>query len=291
MTVPPSQPPPAPTRRTVRRGSVDIAFWTSGPAEAPPILLLHPVGLDHHAFDEVAERVVDRFRLVIPDLRGHGETRADAAEMGLPAMARDVLAVLDAFASADAYGPDRPVHLVGHSMGGVVAALIAASAPRRFASLHLVATPAEGGPVFRERGQAALRSGMTGVVDSTLRRWFTQESLTAGVPGVDYARERVLAMAPDVWAAAWNSLAGFPGFGEIGPRLPRTYCVSAGQDVSTPPSVLAQIADAVPTSVARHVVPGAGHLLTLERPAAVASLLADDWELSGQPAGGMGELA
>ncbi|APU16480.1 MULTISPECIES: alpha/beta fold hydrolase [Actinoalloteichus] len=287
MTVPPSSP----TRRTVRRGAVDIAFWTSGPPEAQPILLLHPIGLDHHAFDAVAERVVDRFRLVLPDLRGHGETRADATEVRLPAMARDVLAVLDAFAALDTFGPDRLVHLAGHSMGGVVAALAAASAPRRFASLHLIATPAEGGPVFRERGQAALRSGMPGVVESTLRRWFTQESLTEGLPGVEYARSRVLAMAPEAWAAAWSSMAGFPGFGEIGARLPRTYCVSAGQDVSTPPSVLTQVADAIPASVAHHVVPGAGHLLTLERPAAVASLLADDWELSGQPAGGTGELA
>ncbi|AOS64672.1 alpha/beta fold hydrolase [Actinoalloteichus hymeniacidonis] len=294
----------APVRHTVRRGPVDISLWVSGPVDAPLACLLHPLGLDHRVYDEVVAKLNDRFRLVVPDLRGHGETRASAGEVRLPAMARDVLAVLDALdllqrsGSRDlprqapstppppppgASGAARPVHLVGHAMGAIVAALTAASDPGRFPSLHLLASPAQGAPVFRDRAQAAVRSGMKGVLQPTLERWFTQQSLAEELPVVDYVRRCLLAMPVENWTAVWESMAEFPGYEPLAERLPRTYCISAGQDVFTPPSVLAQISHTIPSAVAHRVIPGAGHLLTLERPAALAELLGDDWEESGQP--------
>jgi pimeloyl-ACP methyl ester carboxylesterase len=91
-----------------------------------------------------------RFRLHFADLRGHGQSThlGGAASERLHAwstldpatMTQDVLELMDAIS------PARPVHLVGASLGGILAARATASAPRRVASLALLGTSAVAGP-------------------------------------------------------------------------------------------------------------------------------------------------
>lgn len=250
-------------------GPVGTRALVSGPDDGPVVCALHSAALDAHEFDGLRAALPETIRLISFDQRGHGRAvSAPAGTVTLAHMAADISTVLD---TLDARGP---VRLVGHSAGGPIAALAAAEDPRRYLSLHVAASPAAGVPAFAERARAARQEGMDAMVEPTLRRWFSERALREGGSLIDYARACISAMTVDAWAALWESMARFSGFDEL--RLPRTYCVSAEEDKSTPPEALDAIAASV-TAAGHTVLPGAGHMFPLEAPARLAAVLTEDW--------------
>lgn len=102
-------------RDELRGGSgVRLAVRTAGPLDAPPIVLVHGWAQSSRVFTaQLGSPLAERFRLIAPDLRGHGESEVPAAGYDDPAQwARDVRAVLE-FAG-------RPAVLLGWSYGGLV---------------------------------------------------------------------------------------------------------------------------------------------------------------------------
>ncbi len=98
----------------------------------PTIVLLHGIGANRTLWDGVVPGLVPRFRVIAPDLRGHGETPAPAgSEFSFAEHEGDVLAMLDAKAIAS-------VHLVGMSGGALLALRLALDHPERFRSLILI---------------------------------------------------------------------------------------------------------------------------------------------------------
>jgi 3-oxoadipate enol-lactonase len=59
-------------QRELIRLDATIRYWTGGPVPAPTLVLLHGATLDHHAWDPQVKALNSRYRLVVPDLRGHG---------------------------------------------------------------------------------------------------------------------------------------------------------------------------------------------------------------------------
>src|SRR3546814_16046338 len=68
---------------------------------------------------------------------------------------------------------NRPVHLLGHALGGVVATLAVESLRSAVRSLALVATPLESMPAFAERARQIDAGGLAGTVEKSLKRWFS----------------------------------------------------------------------------------------------------------------------
>ncbi|MFD5466671.1 alpha/beta fold hydrolase [Kitasatospora sp. NPDC127059] len=122
------------TVRTVRLPEVTLAYRESGRPDGPPLVLLHALGERAADWDTVLPDLAPGHRVYAPDLRGHGDS-GRTAEYDLERMREDVLAFLDAL------GLDR-VDLVGHSMGGAVAYLLAQAAPERVNRLVLEEIPA-----------------------------------------------------------------------------------------------------------------------------------------------------
>jgi pimeloyl-ACP methyl ester carboxylesterase/acyl carrier protein len=111
-----------------------VCAW--GPPEGQPVLCLHGL-MDHGAsWEQVAAPLARRgLRVFAPDLRGHG--RSDHARSGAYHLF-DLLGDVDALIGSLA---ERPVMLVGHSLGAALAALIAVSRPQRLAGLVLIEPP------------------------------------------------------------------------------------------------------------------------------------------------------
>jgi len=87
--------------KQIRAGVLDVAYAEAGPANGPPVLLLHGWPYDVHAFDEVVPQLAAKeYRVIVPYLRGYGPTRflsADTMRNGQPAaLATDAIALLDA---------------------------------------------------------------------------------------------------------------------------------------------------------------------------------------------------
>lgn len=109
-------------------GALTLALREYGqPGEAPPVLLLHGLFGSAANWHRIAKRLAEGRQVLVPDLRNHGHSpRSD--EMTYPAMAEDLLALLD-------QRDIRRAVVVGHSMGGKAAMWLALSQPRRVESL------------------------------------------------------------------------------------------------------------------------------------------------------------
>jgi 3-oxoadipate enol-lactonase len=138
-------------RIDVTVGNVRLACTISGPADAPPMVLLHALGEQASDWYAVREEFEGSFRVVAIDLRGHGAS-SWTGSYSFELMRDDVLGVLDQL------GLERSI-LVGHSMGGAVAYLLAEGHPDRFERLILEDTPP---PVPRD--QAPPRSRPEGAL-------------------------------------------------------------------------------------------------------------------------------
>jgi pimeloyl-ACP methyl ester carboxylesterase len=111
-----------------------LACHVAGDRAAPPMVLLHALGEDGADWRPVLPGLTATHRVYAPDLRGHGASD-HPGRYSFPLMRDDVLAMLD---SLDI---DRCV-LIGHSMGGAVALLVAEAAPHRLSHLVLEDSPA-----------------------------------------------------------------------------------------------------------------------------------------------------
>ena len=119
--------------RQVRAGVLDVGYHESGPAEGPPVVLMHGFPYDIHAYAEVAPLLAAKgCRVIVPYMRGYGSTRfLDAAtprsgQQG--AFGADLLALLDALAIPRAV-------LAGYDWGGRACCIVAALWPERCAGL------------------------------------------------------------------------------------------------------------------------------------------------------------
>jgi pimeloyl-ACP methyl ester carboxylesterase len=119
--------------KTIRTPALEIAYLEHGPADGPPVVLLHGFPDDVHAYAEVAPALVARgMRVLVPWLRGYGATRfLDAAtprsgeQAALGADLRDFLAALGL----------GPAVLAGYDWGGRAACVVSALWPERVRGL------------------------------------------------------------------------------------------------------------------------------------------------------------
>lgn len=113
---------------TVERGGTPVPFEEDGAGR--PVLLLHATASSPAQWGGVAEHLQGRYRIVAANLPGYGATVRSGIGPGLA----DHVAVVQAV--ADRYG--EPVHLVGHSFGGVVALKAAMTVPETIRSLTVI---------------------------------------------------------------------------------------------------------------------------------------------------------
>src|SRR3954464_5659145 len=81
-------------------GDISIHAHVEGPANAPPVLLLHSLGTNLHMWDPQAEALAKRFRVIRMDMRGHGLTEATSGPYSMTMLAKDALSLLDSLGIA-----------------------------------------------------------------------------------------------------------------------------------------------------------------------------------------------
>jgi len=142
---------------TIDRDGVEIHYEAHGPENAPPILLSHGYGATSRMWDGQVAAFADRYRLVLWDMRGHGQS-GDPAD---PALYSHALTVGDMAAVLDACGIERAI-IGGLSLGGVMSLAFHLAHPERVRALMLFDTgPGFSNPEARrqwnERAEARAR--------------------------------------------------------------------------------------------------------------------------------------
>ncbi len=236
-----------------------------GPADAPALVLLHSLGTSAAVWDPQAEALAGPFRVIRPDLRGHGLTDVTPGPYTIEGMARDVLAALDAM------HVDR-FHLAGLSIGGMIAQSVAVQAPGRVRSLMLCDTAMAIPPANLWHGRAAMvrTKGLPAIADAVLARWLTAPRQQG--PQATAVRTMLLRTPPEGYAAAAEAIAAAdltPGTATL--RLP-TLVIIGDQDEGTPLPSAEAMRDTIP-GARLSIVPDAAHIPTIEQPAATTAAL------------------
>jgi 3-oxoadipate enol-lactonase/4-carboxymuconolactone decarboxylase len=244
---------------------LNVHVQVEGPPGAEPVLLLHSLGTNLHIWDEQARLLSRQYRVIRPDMRGHGLTATTPGPYSIEALARDALAVLDALGIARA-------HVAGISIGGMIAQSLAAQAPDRVDRLVLVDTALAIPPAQNWLDRAALvrAQGMGAVADAVLARWVTPASLHS--PAALGLRAMLTRTDPEGYAAAAEAIASADLTASTsGLRHPTLVLVGDG-DLATPVASAEALRDAIPGAVLQ-VLANAAHIPTVERPEAVTEAL------------------
>ena len=112
-----------------------LAYTVSG--SGPDVLMIQGIGVEGNGWRPQMDGLGDRYRILTFDNRGIGASELRGGRFDMARLAADALAVADAAGAAH-------FHLVGHSMGGVIAQAVALVAPERIKSLALLCTFARG---------------------------------------------------------------------------------------------------------------------------------------------------
>lgn len=243
----------------VETDGATLSYETAGQGTA--LVLLHGLGGDRHVWDEDAPCFAAHHQVVRPDLRGFGDSAKPPGPYSTEMYARDLLAVLDACEIGTA-------HLLGISMGGVVAQRFALDFPERVRSLILISTSSEVGP----QATASWRR----LADRIESRGFDERSADASraVSTAFAARHpdtvaelarRNAACDPRAYAAAARAVSDYHFTAEID-RLTMPVLILQGlDDQLTPPGGAVKMSRAL--RYARLLmVAEAGHNLPLEQP-------------------------
>ncbi|MCQ8770824.1 SDR family oxidoreductase [Streptomyces telluris] len=169
--------------RRIRTGGVELCVAELGDASLPTMVLVHGYPDSKEVWSEVAERLRDRFHVVLYDVRGHGRSTAPKPLRGgftLEKLTDDFLAV------ADAVSPDAPVHLAGHDWGSVQAWEFATAARTegRIASFTSISGPSLDHMAmwFRKRAARPTPRRVAQMLGQSARSWYVYALHTPGLP-------------------------------------------------------------------------------------------------------------
>jgi len=263
--------------RTIALGDVSLVAAEAGHRGDPGVLLVHGFTADAGEVAGIMDLLAERgWHAVAPDLRGHGRSDhpTDPGDYSFEILAADLLAL------AGALGWGR-FALIGHSMGGALAQLVALDAPDRLTGLVLASTfhgPVKGVTselvdlgswVVRESGMAGLAAALAARRADNPESVASFERMQEARPGwAEQSAQRLESTSPDMW------LALAPRFVTQQDRLDRLgglggvpTAVIVGELDSTMLDDCRHLADAIPGATLT-VIPDAGHVPQLEQPAA-----------------------
>jgi 3-oxoadipate enol-lactonase len=226
------------------------------------LVLLTPIGLDAASWERVPLPDVPTAKHVFP---GFGGRERAAEQPDMASLADEVAASYEG-----------PLDVTGVSLGGMVAQHLAVRHPQRVRSLLVACTGAAADPAtMLARAAAVEAGGMEGVLEETLRRWFTPETLDAQPepPGVSYARRTLLALEPDCFADGWRAIAGHDIVDRLSEIAVPTTCVAGSRDTASAVSRTRAISERV--RGARLVVLRGPHMMHLECPAEFSTALSE----------------
>ncbi|MBW3659409.1 MAG: 3-oxoadipate enol-lactonase [Actinobacteria bacterium] len=242
--------------------AVDVHVDVTGAPGAPVVVLVNSLGTDHTMWDPQVAALAASHRVVRYDTRGHGRSPVPDGPYHLDDLGSDLVALLDRLDVTRAAG------VVGISLGGLTALWLAAHHPQRVERVVLANTAARVGTREGWEDRAALvrREGMVAVADTVIERFLSPGFRAADPATTAGLRARLRSLDREGYAACCEALATAdlrPIAGEVAvPAL----VVGGTEDVATPVEDAQWLADRLPHAELV-VLPGAGHLSSIEQPA------------------------
>lgn len=227
-------------------------------ATRPPLVLIHGAGATHDDFPPSLQAL----HAIAPDLPGHGQSDSPSFHH-VDDYAASMQAFLDVLKLSEFY-------LMGHSMGGAIAQMLALNMPGRVRGLILLATGAHL-PV-----SPTLLQGLKEQVMETLGlivKW--EWAKDAPQDWRDQSLKRLLQTPPHVILGDYYACSRFDVRSHLSKLTVPTLIIGAEADRMTPPTLQQDLAGYLPHATL-HTIASAGHMVALEQPDVVTALV-QDW--------------
>ncbi len=241
-------------------GHVSVA--RAGPVGGTPLVLLHPVGLDLTWWGAQFAAFAGEHDVIAFDMPGHGLSTDPGRAPSFEVMVHAAECVIERTAG-------REVHLVGLSVGGMIAQMLALRRPDLVRSLCLVATLCTFSDdvrvALRERAAVARREGMARIAELSNQRWFTDEFRARRPDMLERATRSLLQQRGDFHAGMWDMIADLELEAELSVLSCATLVVTGDADINAPPAAAVKIAKAIRSS-SLQVLSGIGHFPPFEAP-------------------------
>jgi 3-oxoadipate enol-lactonase len=176
---------------------VQLAYDRRG--KGTPLVLLHGFPVDHHLWNEILPLLEDTFDMILPDLRGFGESTTLDSFYTLEDFASDIAGLLDHLGIQKAA-------IAGHSMGGYIALAFVRLFPERVRGLGLVASQVVADTEERKQGRynsaaEVVEHGIGSVVEMMTTKFTPDERLQG------YARRSMERQQPAAYIGALKAMA------------------------------------------------------------------------------------
>jgi pimeloyl-ACP methyl ester carboxylesterase len=222
-----------------------LEYRVAGRRDGPPLLALQGLGADHRGWIAQRRALGARYRLILVDNRGVGGSGRPPGPYDLEVMAADAVAVLDAEGLDDA-------HVIGASMGGVLAQILATRHASRVRSITLACTACRHHTWRRELlaqwREVAVTEGMAALAPVAARWLVGPRTLRRVRSALDLVAPLALNVAPGPFAAQVDAILALDDdlrFELASVRVP-TLVLTGTQDLLTPFGDAEEIAELVP---------------------------------------------
>jgi 3-oxoadipate enol-lactonase len=259
----------------VRINGVLLHYRLAGPAGAPVLALANSLGTDARIWDGVIARLSGHYRILSYDKRGHGLSDTPPGDYGLDDHIDDLLGLLDHLRI-------ERLALAGVSVGGLIAQGFALRAPERLTALILCDTAPKVGDAagWNSRIDMVKNQGLGAIADMVMARWFSAGFQQQRPDELAGWRNLFLRSDAAGYAATCATLRDADLSSRIGAIATPTLVVAGEDDQSTPVALVRACAAAIP-GARFEILPGVGHIPSIEQPAALAGLIGQFLKESG----------
>jgi 3-oxoadipate enol-lactonase len=248
-----------------------------GDEDKAVLALAHQLGGSLAVWEPLMPALLEHFRVLRWDSRGHGASVANEGPYSVAGLARDAIAIFDARGIEKA-------HWVGLSMGAVVGQAALIAAPERIGRAVLANTAAKLGTpeIWNARIEAARRDGLEAMAGAVATRWFTPEFREAEPETVEAILNVLRETPPLGYAAACAALRDCDQREAIRSIRNKVLAIVGRYDPSAPPELGAFVAGAI--KGARLTTLDSSHISPIEQTAAFAEEVIDFLTATETPA-------
>ena len=248
----------------MKRSRNGTAYELSGRKDLPIVTLIHGLGVKRELWHDHVEVLSRRYRVLIYDLYGHGQSTRPPDTLSLAVFSQQLRELLDELDIEHSV-------IAGFSLGGMINRRFAMDYPSRVSALIVLNSPHERKPdeqkLVEQRVSQTAQGGPAATIETSLERWFTEEFRSSRVDVVSEIRAWVLANDPVIYTQCRQVLAR--GVLELvhpeSPITAPTLVMTCENDSGSTPEMARAIAAGIP-GAQTVIVPQLQHLGLTEKP-------------------------
>jgi 3-oxoadipate enol-lactonase len=238
-----------------------LSFASEGAEGSPAVVLSHLLAARAEVWGYQLPLLGQRFRVILYDVRGHGDSEAPGDNYSLEELATDVVNLLDHLTI-------KRAAFVGASLGGMIGQVLALTAPDRLSALALCCTGSEASEPMKTnfdlRIETVRRQGMESQVEPTLARWFNPEFLQSAPETAAWIADMIRTTSPDGLIGCCRALKKLNVTERLQEIKVPTLLIPGEKDQGFPPSVAESMRERIKGSRLQ-VLRGAAHLGIVEQ--------------------------